>query len=540
MHIQRFSKIIIAHNFRNIVRGENYIHHALGGINGKYAYVDSTYYMRKLCQRGYKLFEVDVNLTSDDELVLAHRFFKNDYEKRFGIENYSEKGADINGWYSPDSNSYSKYLTYGRFKTCSFMDLVEVMRDFNDVYVMLDIGDSSHEETIKIFELIVHDAKNDPRILNRIIAGGRTKAQVDAQLKVYRFPLINMYYTSDAFGDNKDWINIDDFILYCGSIRAISISTSISQYTPSAAIRLKKAGLLSFVFTTDDAFIEHIIRQFGADVVGTNFLRNAYNERIPAVSYAKEWQNKLYAVSLGTIHSYKATDTEAALFYSYHRGFREFQLDVRMTSDKALVCVDRWHKDTYKTLGIPQKRYDNSYQPALSRDTFGKAKYYGVFPTLTFQKFMKCYSEEEMFADTKCIISIGRPKKEDMQLIINKIINEIVAYGDFLGRFLFRFEQQWDIEMYTSLNCNSNIIYHVVMPEEKSEWMEKITAVLSYCNNARIARISIDAEFYNEKIAELLNERNIKVYVNKCLTVDQVIDAIQLGAYKVGSYDYYL
>ena len=88
---------------------------------------------------------------------------------------------------------FCRFFVYDRFKVSVIDDLIKVMSEYKDVYVMLDIGDSSFDEAKLIFSIIINKSHGDKGVLNRIIAGGRTKAQVDAQKELYRFPLINMY-----------------------------------------------------------------------------------------------------------------------------------------------------------------------------------------------------------------------------------------------------------------------------------------------------------------------------------------------------------
>jgi glycerophosphoryl diester phosphodiesterase len=62
---------------------------------------------------------------------------------------------------------------------------------------------------------------------------------------------------------------------------------------------------------------------------------------------------------------YTRTNSVEALKWSIAHGFENFTLAVRMTSDQKLVCVDRWHRETYHMMNIPIPDEEKEYQPQL-------------------------------------------------------------------------------------------------------------------------------------------------------------------------------
>ena len=75
---------------------------------------------------------------------------------------------------------------------------------------------------------------------------------------------------------------------------------------------------------------------------------------IHRVSFSHEkLAHTLAANHLGTLRCrYPGTDSYEALCSSAYNGFRNFIADLRLTSDGELICINRWHKDTYKMLGF--------------------------------------------------------------------------------------------------------------------------------------------------------------------------------------------
>ncbi len=145
-----------------MVKKNRYMAHALGGIDGE-NYTNSKEALESNYNKGIRLFEVDINLTADGKIVCVHGWKKSDYEKKIGIK----------------YNSENSIMTYEKFKnvkikdkytTMGFDDLVSYMKKYKDIYVMLDIGSKTYEETKKIYSEILNVTQNK-NILDRLITG---------------------------------------------------------------------------------------------------------------------------------------------------------------------------------------------------------------------------------------------------------------------------------------------------------------------------------------------------------------------------------
>lgn len=67
-----------------------YIAHALGGIDGK-AYTNSPQALEYNYKKGFKVFELDLDFSSDDELIAWHSFDKESLKKMGISEKYASK-----------------------------------------------------------------------------------------------------------------------------------------------------------------------------------------------------------------------------------------------------------------------------------------------------------------------------------------------------------------------------------------------------------------------------------------------------------------
>ena len=60
---------------------------------------------------------------------------------------------------------------------------------------------------------------------------------------------------------------------------------------------------------------------------------------------------------------------------AYNKGFRLFEADLKLSSDKKLVCVNGWTKSTFCKLGQPVSE-ENMITNGLEYRKFMEAKYY--------------------------------------------------------------------------------------------------------------------------------------------------------------------
>ena len=278
-------------NYRKTVHESKYIIHALGGMDDDF-YINSVDCLETVYAAGYRIFEVDVSFTSDDVLVLAHSgekniWSRNDWTLRFGQEYpfedaegnaltpeeenlLIEDGYDVEKHLCPAS-VFTGFKIQGKYKASTFSDLLDFMEAHEDMYVMLDAGKRSYEDTCIYYKRIVEEAGKREGVLDRFIAGGQTTEMLRAAKEAYDFPLLNLYYDVDEEREESIY-RPEDFIKYCKEQGVTSFSASTEAYSEDAAKELSKSGLISYIFTINDPDEEEKIRSLGADMIGTDFL----------------------------------------------------------------------------------------------------------------------------------------------------------------------------------------------------------------------------------------------------------------------------
>ena len=274
----------LINDYRETVGKSRYILHALGGMDEIDDYINSLECLEAGYKKGYRLFEADVSFTSDKVLVLAHSgkdniWSDNDWKLRLGQvypfgedknDELASKGYDIEKQLCPH-DEFMNFRLQGWYMPASFADLLNTMERHKDIYVMVDGGHRSYEDTLEFYKAIRETAGDRTDVLDRLIVGGQTTDMVKAAREVYDFPLINLYFDSV---DNREEAlkNADDFAKYCLENGITSFSAAKENYSAEDAVLLEDSELISYIFTVNDEAEEKALRERGADIIGTDFL----------------------------------------------------------------------------------------------------------------------------------------------------------------------------------------------------------------------------------------------------------------------------
>lgn len=249
--------------YKKTVNEQNYVAHALGGVD-EFGYTNSKEALENSYNNGFRIFEADVKLTSDKKLVCVHGWSKKDYEERLGIE-YNKKNAIM------DYETFMSLKIQGKYTPLSFRDLAKFIEEHQDMYVMIDIGSKSYEDTKEIYTKIVEDCNNNDKVLQRLIVGGQTTKMIKAVKECYDFDIINLYWPKESKREEK--INTKEkFAEYCKQNGITSLSVAADRYDDDFGKYMKKNNIIVYVFTeNEESKAKDILKS--ADLVGTDFIQ---------------------------------------------------------------------------------------------------------------------------------------------------------------------------------------------------------------------------------------------------------------------------
>jgi glycerophosphoryl diester phosphodiesterase len=128
----------------------------LGGVNED-TYTNSLEAFEAGIDKGYKVFEADFSVTSDEKIVCSHNF------------------EDFNGEI-PDYDTFMNTKIYGKYTPLDMKDLVALLYENKGIYLMTDFkwdnsfGSDNHEVTLIMDELVSDiESYNDNSLYDRVI-----------------------------------------------------------------------------------------------------------------------------------------------------------------------------------------------------------------------------------------------------------------------------------------------------------------------------------------------------------------------------------
>ena len=235
------------------VENNKYICHALGGV-GDDVYTNSREAFVASYDKGYRIFEVDFDLTDDGELVCSH-----------DVEKWKElTGIDVDYTYS----NFKNIKLLGKYTSLDVDDLLNITKEYNDIYIITDTKYTDEASIILQFSRLVEKAEAlDEDILDRVIPQVYDLSMLDLIMKIYPFKSVIL----TLYQYDEDWNNKD--------IAAACLKTGIkfvtyTQYdaTDELINYWNKYGVYSAVFTVNEP--EDASRFFNKNVkmIYTDFL----------------------------------------------------------------------------------------------------------------------------------------------------------------------------------------------------------------------------------------------------------------------------
>ena len=232
-----------------------YIAHALGGIDGK-AYTNSPQALEYNYKKGFKVFELDLDFSSDDELIAWHSFDKESLKKMGISEKYASK--------KPTLAEFKKLKSYGKYNTMTFKDAVSYMEKYKDIYMIIDLKQADDSKVRKLYKKIVEEAS--PEVLDRIIPQVYRESTYNEIIKIYNFKSSAFTcYTMKKIDENQ----ITNFCAING-IKVLVIEGRF--YTNSLMEKCKTRGIKLYMNTYNDKNEVNSYKKKGAHGFFTDFL----------------------------------------------------------------------------------------------------------------------------------------------------------------------------------------------------------------------------------------------------------------------------
>lgn len=222
----------------DILAENRIIAHGLGAVDGIPTLNCQEGFLAQY-QQGVRVFEVDLRLTRDLQVVLRHDW-------RFGWQ------EEVGETAIPTLEEFLSQPIQGKYTPMSFRDLLELMEAFPDICIITDTKFTDAEVVTVQFEAMVDDAK----ALGLSYLFDRMVVQVYSQLMfqvadgVHHFPYYIYTLYAEGFGRTEDAFR--DLADFCVENHIMGITMWDTWWREAYAPIARERDLLTFAHTVND------------------------------------------------------------------------------------------------------------------------------------------------------------------------------------------------------------------------------------------------------------------------------------------------
>lgn len=225
--------------------------HAMGKINGR-SYTNSLEAFQAHYANGQRYFETDFSVTADDQLVARH-----DWREGW------QEGIDYE--HIPTEEVFLSTPLFAGFTPLSLKDIILLMQQHEDVYIITDTKDSDPVLARKEISILVETAEemNTMDVLDRFVVQIYSTEMYEAIKDIYDFPHYIFTLYSIWFGEESEFV---DYCRFCVANGIRTITMWYYRYTdnPNIPMIADRYGIQIYVHTINDRELAKELLSLGA------------------------------------------------------------------------------------------------------------------------------------------------------------------------------------------------------------------------------------------------------------------------------------
>lgn len=305
---------------------------------------------------------------------------------------------------------------------------------------------------------------------------------------------------------------------------------------PERFVEAEHMKACEVVLRLERAMRENNRRQEGENERTLNCLRGflkqyGFHKKRQKEEPERDWKGILAAAALGGKNSqFAGMNSPDTIMEKYSRGFRLFEVDLKLTADGKLVCANGWTKSTFAKLGQPffGNRGDIN---GMNYEQFMASCYYdGHYRSMDWDMLVTYIIGLE---NARFILDIRNCTGEQIRKI-KEIINQNLIRTPFMQpRLILRIMKREEYSVIRDMGLE--IMYDIPSESEKTEFSISGAEMESMCGNREISWISIRSSLCCPELVRKVKIYGKRVALFSCNRLSEIKERLLLGADLIGT-----
>ena len=243
----------------------------------------------------------------------------------------------------------------------------------------------------------------------------------------------------------------------------------------------------------------------------------------------QDMKSRIIVHAMGQNNGLKYTNSLEGFNSAYKKGYRQFETDLTITTDKKVVCFHKYSKNIWKNLNISQEKF--SYDEFMSGKVFENIPHRVTpFDLQDLITLMKTHR------NIKIMLHIHSENSFDTDFVLGKIEKLVGEDEKLYDRFILgiNFIEEFEVIKRHKIK---NLEYYISKPAKRPEGMKNIDDIIKFMNNNGIktASVPVDVVKNNPKEIKKLKKNNIFIYSFTTNDMAEMLDLYIKGVNVVGS-----
>lgn len=254
------------------------VYHGGGGVDGEYQYTNSREAVLENYEAGARVFEIDFEMSADGRPVCVHDWGQTYWNMDIPMIEVEKDGEIIEEAEPLTVEEFKSHKIFEKYTPMSFEDLLDIMEEKEDMYVITDAKRREDPEVIELFQAFVDEAKaKDVKLLDRIIPQMYNIHMYDTLRTIYDWK--SVVFTFYFYGKGFSYQEIYDYSRQHG-IKVFCTNEDRDDMLFFNA--MEDRGAMLYMHTYNEAEeVEKIVKENRAYGVYTDYLPPDFMDQYP-------------------------------------------------------------------------------------------------------------------------------------------------------------------------------------------------------------------------------------------------------------------